>query len=275
MHPGNNSTETSRTLWSAAAAGPPIRGSKLKKSEIVQFANFEAASGTLTDSYWIDILKSCARGKFPRGFCYDNGYLHHRANNVSMLLPDDPYALAQTAKYFLQENGRLLSTADKKSQKDKEEELILQQLAGKTIDWKTISRSKNKRTTYIRDYVEKKYSHLNTYIRDELYTQINVAFELGFLSGEHVTLVGNDIEFIDGISATEEGIFYSREYPTRIPGIRNTTKINPEENKDKKYRHYANWCKYLEDYRKYMESSIKPSHTIQKSTFTGSEEIHN
>lgn len=271
MQPGYNTTETSSTLWTAALNVPDnttkSRG-RVKKSEIIHYPNFEAASAYVEDPYWKTILRNCARKKFPRGFIYEDGILRHRGNNISIVLPDDAYAIAQTSIYFFQENGKLYSKRDQEIRKRRDEDVIISQLINASNDWTCISRSKNRRATYIHDYIERRYSELPQSVRDELYTQINVGFETKFITKEHVHLQNGQIVNIDGIDANQKGVFFTRPLPAKRLSII-TRDVQP---KDKVYRHYESWCKYLEEYQKYIINSAKSSHTtIQTSNYYSSE----
>jgi len=269
MQPGHNTRETSSALWNAALLAPsaPSKGKgRLKKSEVIHFPEFEKASALVKDSFWRDILRSCARKKFPRGFGYLDGFLHHRANNIYIALPDDPYALAQTAIFFFQENGRMYSKHDREMRRQQEEENILSELTKTTSNWTTMARSKNRRATHVRDFVERKYAHLPKTIRNELYTQINVAFEMGHLKKENVIFENGQLLYVDIFDANEEGLFLTKA----LPNTRSTIITRDPQSKDKIYRHYEAWLKYLEDYKKYIISSAKSSHTIQTSSYSGS-----
>ena len=265
MQPGHNTTETSAALWTAALTVPDTssksRG-RVKKSEIIHFPQFEAGSQHIDDQYWKVILHNCARKKFPRGFVYGDGLLRHRANNISIALPDDHYALAQTAIYFFQENGKLYSKRDQEIRKKRDEEAILSQLVNASNNWTHISRSKNRRATYIRDYVERRYVAFPQNIRDELYTQLNVGFETKYIMKDHVTFENGQVLYIDGVEANETSVFFTRQLPIKRLAVIDRS----IQTKDKTYRHYENWCKYLDDYRKYIITSAKSSHTVVQTS---------
>lgn len=267
MQLGNNTTETSSNLWNAALTIPETsaksRG-RLKKSEIVHFPEFEEAVKYVEDQFWKDILKGCARKKFPRGFTYLDGYLRHRINNISILLPNDSHNLTLTAIYFFQENGKLYSSRDQLIRKRQNEAAILNRLAMESSNWTCVARSKNRRATHVRDYVERKYAHFSPKIRDELYTQINAGFEVKYITKDHVDFQNSQIMNIDGVDGNEKGVLFTRALPNK----RLTIVAREDEPKPKCYRHYENWCKKLDDYRKYIISSAKSSHTIQTTNYS-------
>jgi len=264
MYPGRNTTETSASLWNAALTVADSTGKargRTKKSEIVYHPEFDLASQCTNDPYWRDTLSRCARKKFPRGFVYNDRYLHHRTNDISILLPDTAHDFAATAIYFFQENGKLYSQRDQEERRHRYEDALKLQQANESNNWKSLAHSKNRRANSIRDYVERRYIHLPSRIRDELCTQIDAGFETDYINKDDVTFENGQIQHIEGFDATEEGVVFTRMYVRkRLPFIDQQTAI-----KEKVYRHYENWLKYVENYRKYIISSAKSSHIIQTS----------
>jgi hypothetical protein len=265
MQLGYNTNETSHTLWTDALnvsdTSSKARG-KVKKVEIIHYPQFELASQMMDDQYWRVILHNCAKKKFPRGFTFSDGVLKHRTNNISIVLPDDPNYLAQTAIYFFQENGKLYSKRDQEIRKKRDEDLILSQLANASNSWTCISRSKNRRATYIRDYVERKFSSLPQKIRDEIYTQINVSFEIKYITKDHVIFENGQLLFIDGIDANEHKVWYTRPLPTK----RSIVAEKIIQTQPKCWQHYNNWQKWISEYQKYLISSTKSNHTLLQSS---------
>lgn len=260
--PGNNTAETSSSLWAAALTVPQTSGKsrgKVKKSETIYYPEFEEASQYTDDQFWIDILKRCSHKKFPRGFSYSDGQLRHRQNNISIVLPDDPRALAQTVIYFVQENGKLYSKRDQELRRLQDEENDIAELANESASWKYVSYSKPRKATYVREYVDRRYAHLDRSIRDEVFTQIEVGFDTKFITKNNISFEDGHITHIDGVDANESGVFFTRPLPKRA---QNTT-VGVEEPKSKNYRHHDNWWKYLEGYNKYIWSSTKYQTVIQ------------
>lgn len=267
MQPGHNTTETSSSLWTAALSvvdtSNKARG-RVKKTETIHYPQFELASQSTDDQYWKVILHNCAKKKFPRGFVYSDGVLRHRTNNISIALPDDYYYLAQTAICFFQENGKLYSKRDQETRKKRDEDAILSQLMNASNNWTCISRSKNRRSTYIRDYVERKYAGLPQKIRDELYTQFNVGFETKFITKDHVIFENGQVLHIDGIDCNENEVFFTRQLP-----IKRLIIIDRSAHaKDKCHNHFQNWNRWQDEYRKYVINSAKSNHiTLQTSSY--------
>lgn len=269
MFPGVNTTETSASLWTAAL-NVPGKASKssgrVKKSETVVHPEIEACVPYTDDLFWRDILRRCARRKFPRGFMYTENHLRHSQNNISIVLPDDPDAKAQTMIYFFQENGKLYSKRDQEQRRLTDEEQLVSQLATNSTSWKCVSYSKNRRATHVKDYVERKYQHLPRNIKDELYTQIETGFETKYITKNHVVFENGQILHIDGVEADETRIYFTRPLPQK----NFVANIHVEPPKPKAYRHFENWCKYLENYHKYIISSAKASHTTLRTTGSSS-----
>jgi hypothetical protein len=265
MQPGHNFTQTSNSLWTAALTIQDTSGKtrgKVKKTETIHHPKFEQASQSIEDDYWKETLHNCAKKKFPRGFGFADGILKHRTNNISILLPDNPYHLAQTAIYFFQENGKLYSKNDIEIRKRRDEDAILLQLINASNSWTCISRSKNKRSTYVRDYVERKYSSFSQKIKDEIYTQINIGFETKYITKDHVLFEGGQVIFIDGVDSDGEKVFFTRPLIVK--------RLAPvewsEQSKPKVYCHTANWHKWCDDYQKYIVSSAKSNHVLLQTS---------
>ena len=268
MQPGHNTTETSSSLWVAALNAPEAAGKtrgRTKKSETIVYPEFEESSKYTDDQFWTDILRRCARKKLPRGFTYADGQLKHRQNDISIVLPDDPGARAQTMIYFFQENGKLFSKRDQEHRRLRDEEVVIAQLASNSSSWKCVSYSKNRRATHVRDYVERKYRHLPKHIRDEIDTQIEVGFDTKFITKDHVHFENGQILNVDGVDANENGVFFTRSTPKKNL----TLIVRQGEPKEKCHRHYENWTKYLEGYNKYIYTSSKASHTIIRTSGSG------
>jgi len=268
MSVGGNITQTSSSLWTAALTAPVSTGrsrTRIKKSEIVHYSEFMSASATTDDLFWKSILESCSRKKFPRGFVYENGVLSHRGNDISIALPNNSYDLASTAIYFFQENGKLYSKKDRKRRKQIEEEAILKELTEKNENWTCVSRSKNRRSTHVKDYVERKYKYLSKNIRDDVFTQINIGFETRYLTKNHVLFENGQIINIDGIDGTQNGLVFTRHYPNKRFVLSQHVADKPKE-----YRHYDIWCKWLEDYNKNMKQATRSSHTVQSARTSSS-----
>jgi hypothetical protein len=237
----------------------------MKKSEIISHPEFEEAALYTDDQFWVDILRRCARKKLPRGFSYADGQLRCRANEIAIVLPDDPAARALTMIYFFQENGKLYSRRDQEYRRLREEEADIARLASASSSWKCISYSKNRRATHVSDYVERRYRHLSKAIRDEIYTQVEVGFDTKFITKDHVNFENGQILHIDGLDANEGGVIFTRPIPERSF----SSLSRQEEPKQDVHRHLDGWLKYLDNYSKYIQNSSKATYTTIHTSDSG------
>lgn len=257
---GHNTTQTSISLWTAAMTIPESSGKtkgKSKKSEIIYYPLFDTASTYTSDPYWKSVFHNCSLDKFPRGFTFTNGILRHRNSTVGVVLPEHALTLLQTTILYFQEYGKMYSKVDQENRRRKEELVVAAQLENMGNDWPTVARSKNRRATYVRDYVERKYPHLTKYIRDEIYTQINVGFEMKYLTKDDVDYKNGIVVNVDGVDADQNGVKFTRPYIRK----KATSSSANKDTKPKIYQHYENWLKSVEDYQKYLVNSTKASHT--------------
>lgn len=242
MQLGRNTTETSSALWSEALRH--TKRSKTKKAD-VRCPIFEEAAGLVDDPYWKSILSSCATKKFPRGFVYDGVTIRHKRTGTSIIVPSDAETLAEEVVDFFRESGKLLSKRDLDALK-KEEELVVSKIEEASKDWGNVSRSKAKRATYIRAYVDSKYKDLPPQIRDDIYTQILVAYELKIITNSHIHFVDGVIRDIDGINVDQGRVSFTRSPPGERCEKQTKTK-------DAIQCYYPRWCAYLSDIRKNTE----------------------
>lgn len=268
MQVGKNSNDVAYSLDSLTTTFTKSKPKgRVKKSDVVHYSEFEEASQTLTDEFWISTMVNCSKKKFPKNFIYtingDEKYLTYKLTKTSILLPDLPASFAKTVICFFQEHGKVYSKLDQELYKKNKEKAIIKELMNKSLEWGSIHKAKNKRTIYIHNYVERKYAHLDASIRKDVFSKINRGFEYKYMNKDHVKFENGEIIEIDGVDANSEGSFYTRPFPTI-----NLTLIDRDNNvtKPKEYRHYINWCKYIDDLSKYLITSAKGSATIQIAT---------
>src|SRR6186997_3153580 len=53
---------------------------------------FESISKLVDDPLWVEVFVGCSRGKFPKGFAFQNNFLKHRRGPklVQVYIPDNP-----------------------------------------------------------------------------------------------------------------------------------------------------------------------------------------
>lgn len=246
---------TKEEIWASALNQKPSKGrARIKKSEMIYFPEFEAAADKATDSFWKDTLKLCARKKFPKGFIYNNGLLRHRTSNLCMNVVElDAESAAGAVTTFIRNNGRIYSPDDEADSK-RSEDPILHDMMEKYSDWLKIYKSNCKRSQYVWSFAFDNFQEYSEDIRNDLFTKINMGFELGYLVKEDVVFECGKIVSIEGIAITDAGVEYMRNAPIK------KRKTDSKPVKDKRYSHYENWVSYLEDLDKHLKMEAGGTH---------------
>ena len=221
MSLGSNTVYTTDSLWAEAltrGSGSKTvnpKNNKIRKSDQIKYQTFLTGSEYVTDEYWKDLLVKAAKGKFPRGFAYNDGYLLHRGSGVSIQIPEDPVGLVQAVVFFMRQKGNIFSPNDLATLESAAQQHLID---GEPEDvvWARIFKAKNTRARYIRDYSERVYSGLPLKIIDEYYTQINTYLELGTLKKDDIIFAQGQIQNIDGLIATPAGIRPTRDLTVKI-----------------------------------------------------------
>jgi len=258
------STGTNRSLasFSFLTNGPeeakPTKV-KIRKSDIIKYPIFASASEVLTDEYWKDVLMKAAKGKFPRGFSFQNGFLIQRASGFRIQLPDDLNGLIQSFILFLQEWGNIYSPDDLVNLTLMAEKKF--SVEDEQVTWSRIYRSKNTRARYVRNFVESEYSNLSREYQDQLFTQINLALKLGTLEKADIVFQNGRIQSISQIVFNSTGFHVGREYKNKI--IKSVTSVSDEDEE------YTKWLSYLEDFIKNVME--RKSNTVELMSLTSYE----
>jgi len=268
MSLGSNTTFTSVGLWTEALTLPTKIGKvgKIKKSDQIKYPPFMLGAELVSDEYWKEILVKAAKGKFPRGFSYQPGYLQHRASGMTIQVPDDPSSLVEAVVYFLRQKGNIYSPNDLAILESAAQQHLIDGEDAE-IAWSKIYKGKNSRAKYIRDYVERAYGSLDLKIRDELFTQINTYLELDLIKKNDIEFSQGQIQMIHGLTATPGGVFPTRPMTLKTKSRSKVT----EEKKPEEQRHYENWLGWMEKYSKYVYD-VKTK-TMTAPSFTGTGEI--
>lgn len=250
----NQTYQASTNLWNTALNGitSTVKSTKTKTKKVLNFKNIEFinAISLVEDEYWRDRLTNAALGRFPTGFKYMNGILRHIKKKTMIVLPkNNDLLLAEVFIKFLRDNGNFYSPAEMQRSKEYEHTQIQDIQNLEQDDWKNASKTKYKKLYYIREYIDKRYSHLEKRIRDELFTIINNFFELGVLTSKDILYHNDEIDTIYGICANENGIIFKKNF--NIPNIKITYKC---EEKPKIYCHREHWRKYNENFFKFVSS---------------------
>ncbi|AYV86111.1 MAG: hypothetical protein Solivirus7_9 [Solivirus sp.] len=259
-------------FWSAALQKTGAAQYKIKKSDVIHFPEFHAAIAFVDDVYWKRVLYDCSRKKLPRNFIYNNYILRYRPKDTYITLPSGQHEISEfcaAAIFFFREQGKIYSGIDIAVMQRRTEEKIFETLSKRTEDWSSISYSKPRRTLYIRDYVEKYYSKYGKDIREQLFTQINIAFGTKYLTKAHVTFENGEITKIDGFSVIAGSP--GRVEKTRPFKPMKEKKRKESSGKSKLYQHHNRWIKFLANFEKKIAINTKSSYT--KTTY--SSEIRN
>jgi hypothetical protein len=268
MSLGSNTNCTSSALWNEAltATGSGKAPKKIRKSDQIKNPMFLDGAELVSDEYWRDLLIKAAKGKFPRGFSYNDGFLLHRASGITIQIPENPASLVETTVLFLRQKGNIFSPNDLAILESAAQQYLID---GEDVNvaWARIFKAKNSRTKYIRDYIERTYGHLDIRIRDELFTQINTYLELGLCKKEDIVFVQGQIQHIEGLTATAEGV-----RPTRnmVPKRTKSKALVVDDRKASEYQHYENWVAHLTKLLKYIYSVKSSTITIPSLSGTDS-----
>lgn len=246
MIPGKVSSVSNSHLWT------PRASKRDKKRHPV----FQDAAEETDDPYWTSVLVRCAENHFPKNFYYAGGRLTHRQNRVSIVLPDTPSDVAKTAIFFFQEQGQLYSAKDRQERHDRDQQGVISTIIERSLDWKKVASSKNRRSTHIRDYVERVYGDMSKAARQEMCTIIEIAFELRLIGKEDIDFQNGRIVDIDGVGIKDGSVSFKHADVTLPP-----KKIVPPT-KDKVYRHHDNWKQWVTSFRKYTELSSRACHAV-------------
>jgi hypothetical protein len=195
------------------------------------------------DPYWKEVLNKCARGKFPKKIRYDGTNIKYGDWQMTLTGLEDRTVL-EVLLYLFRRICKMYSERDRIAMAETEVQEVRKLIETERV-WTNVSRSKSRRNSYFQSYVEQKYSHLSKKIRDELLTQINVAYELGTIKSKDIEFDGR-ITNIQGINADETGVKVNKIKPRNLKIIERESEPTP-----KIYRHYDQWLKWLDEYKAY------------------------
>lgn len=245
----NNNAVDFDALLQSASTFTNGRKPRLKRSEIVKYENIERLSRAVDDPYWKEVLNKCARGKFPKKIRYDGTNIKYGDWQITLTGLEDKTVL-EVLLYLFRHICKMYSERDRIAMAEMEAREVRKLIEAERV-WTNVSRSKSRRNSYFRSYVEQKYSHLSKGIRDELLTQINVAYELGTIKSKDIEFDGR-ITNIEGIYADETGVKFHQIKPPKLKLIERKSKPIPVI-----YRHYDQWLKWLDEYKAYVARSAR------------------
>ena len=249
----SRTTEAKRetSLVSLSAAFETPTGSKSSKKTVsVSYPLIEQAANLVEDEFWVDVLRKCARKKFPRSFIYNDNTVRYRTTGDTVILPDNPEGIKDTLIGFFQDKGKIYSSKDCNRRRVEDEKVSIAKITENNSRWAKVSLSKKRRSALIMEYVGRVYSHLNKSIRDELRTQIELGLDTKYLTNAHIAFENGIIVDINGIHADTDGLHFTREFKS-LGGVSRTA-----VKEDKKHTHLGGWKLYVQSYLRYIEALL-------------------
>jgi len=239
---GSNTSKVDAILWTSAmtASKKTTTVTRGKKQKPTVHPEFEEAAELITDPYWKEIFISCSKNKFPRGFQYVNHILQHKNKNLYTILDPELHLFIQGAISFFQQNERILSEQDIKK-------INTEQGVCQDDTWQHVVRSKNRRAICIRKYVNTYFNDYPKHVKDNLFTMINICYDLKIINSSDIQYHDRNITNIDGISIDGVNIIITKPYKLDL-------KVKPDDKtaKDKNHQHLKHWLKFLKNYMSFI-----------------------
>ena len=213
------------------------------------------------DPYWKSILLDAAKGKFPKGFSFNDGTLLYRPLGKSMVMEDNINSINKFID-FIRINTGIRSKMDLEREKDYEREYQINHKVN-MIEWSKISKF-NKRLMVI-EFVSniKKIHNLDQNETDQLKTLINMNLEDDIIK-KNVIMKDNNIEEIRGLRWDQSSrkfsldgeikrtIFYKTD-PSDITYIEENIPVEMGYVETIK-----GWNKFLKDFNKLFKNNYSP-----------------
>lgn len=208
-------TSTGRfgTLHSTPNAGsgtendevPPGVSERIAQRQVIHTV-FQVCMQYTSDMFWKSILYMAARGKFPPGFRYNNGFLNYKKKNntKNVFIPEDPRMALEVFTNFMHGVG-ITSNMDVEHQNEKMAySCSSKEMVSPTV-WTQVP--KNLRSHYVNSYIQ---TISNTYnlspnARISLMNLIHNNIDSGVLGKEQIQV--GDFKIINIF-----GIVYVKEY---------------------------------------------------------------
>ncbi len=261
----SNSVPGTGAFWNNALQKSGTAQYKIRKSDVIHFQEFHTSIAYTDDVYWKKVLYDASRKKLPRNFMYADFVLRYRPKETYITLSNtNPGEFCAAAIFFLREQGRIYSPRDVIEIQKRTEERIFETLAKRTESWASVASSKPRRTMYVRDYIEKYYKSYPKDLREQLFTQINIAFGTKYITKDHISFENGEITKIDGFTITSLGkIEMTRAFRPPKEKIR---RQGPSAGggtvvKSKLYQHQNRWFKWVTNFEKKIGINAKSSYT--------------
>lgn len=232
----------------------PQRTRKTRVIKEVVNKIFVECANVIDDPYWIEKFNMAAKGKFPRGFSYNDNILVYRkgAKSQQLEVSGNPYEAAYACMEFFRYNGGLFS------QTDEQDSLNLQHIRSQAVltqqqlTWGDAN--KKIQECMLSHYVigMKSIMSLSDSEMEQLRQTIRLGISNKFFGKHNINLDNNRIHTINGLLwNNEERIFYinpelkpvsTRTYTRNKEGY---SSIDPCK-KDTIPQFGVKWYKYIE-----------------------------
>lgn len=174
-----------------------------KRSQMVVINHiFEQFIENIQDPFWVNIMKECSYGKFPRGSSFRNNILSSRKGTkvISEELNNDLIDGPKKCIEFFQTHCNLKSDNDILLETERLDVCGMNGPKISTMAWSDI-RSGSVKQSIILDYIYKIYveRNLNRDQLNNLKTQINLGFTLKYFTSNHVNFSNGVIIDIKGL----------------------------------------------------------------------------
>ena len=196
--------------------------SRSKQSQLVVINPiFEQFIENIQDPFWVNVMKECSYGKFPRGSSFRNNILSSRKGSkiISEELNNDPIEGGKKCIEFFRTHCNLKSDNDLLIEKEKLNVCGMNGPKISTMAWSDI-RSGSVKQSIILDYIYKIHSerNLNREQLNNLKTEINLGFTLKYFTPDHVNFSNGVIIDIRGLKWDHhKGEFYIDRSITNTP----------------------------------------------------------
>jgi len=255
VRPGSYSVSVNFSLpWNKTQASYSIGETKKRKKTLKPVIHeiFEKCSELTEDRIWISTFKECARGKFPRGFSYKNGFLlFKKGNKISRCeISQSISEILFTTKDFFYKMGGIMSAEDKKKLKEKEEEKLSEKELLKEYTWKDIKTEKLKEIL-INEFIKNISLELefDQEEKNEFTTTVKKGFLLKYFNHKNVIMSDFKIIKIEGLIYNKEYREYEidEQYINERKSKKNGTGLGIEKDEKKSEVNFLSlWEKYLD-----------------------------
>lgn len=254
---------------------PIIQGAQRSKKRRTGKENvnqiFADCSFYINDKFWVDKLNSAARGKFPKGFNYQNGALIYRkgAKSHQIEISDDPSEAVHQFIEFLRNNAGIFS------QTDQHQALELEYCRSTTDDEEAKDLTWGECNKKIQDCMLNRYflamksvMNLTQIQLEQLRQTVRLAISAKFFGRANIVVENNKIQAINGLLWDENlQKFYvnprlkpntTRSYPRK----KDTSPAVDPSQKDTIPQFSLKWLKYVENLDKQIAKNNKKSKTV-------------